>query len=676
LGLLGPLPAAFAAAPSAQIVARPPVVILAVPGLQWSDFTSMPALRALAESSSVAELSVKTAATVTRCPAGLLAVSAGNRTAAPGTSCAVDMTTWPALRQLNSKTRYRADVGAFGSALVAARVRTAAVSAAAEPMLADRAGHVSVVVPTLAAALNGGGVVGMVDSALYDASAAGRPAARAEIDARVSSIVSALPTAATLFVAGVSDFSTGPTALHALVVHGPGWAHTELRSSASGRAPYAQLIDLAPTILRAEGVAVPSSMVGRPMQQSGARVPSIGSFVEDNRHAEQQQTLGQRVFLVLGIVVMTAMVLAVLTLPYGRRVAMWLARIAAPAPMLIFAANGVPWWRWGQPWYAVMVVAGCLLLAALTGLVALRSLLGALLLVPALTFAVLGLDQLTGSSLQLSSPLGDNPLSAARFSGMGNLDFAAFAASALLVSGLVGGYVVGRRSRLAGAICAAAVVVVALVIDGAPSLGDDIGGVLALLPAGLVLVALVARVRITIWRAVVALAAAVAVAVLIALADYSRPASQQTHVGRFVGQVLHGGAGTEVRRKFDASVGSIGLTVATFLVAFALVTGWVARHRIRAALTEVPGLVAAAASLVVLGALGMALNDSGVAIPAMVVVVAFGAIYGSGVRSPGEQGVATGDASASSGVGPPRSARAAARSPRDPREAPTRRTPS
>jgi hypothetical protein len=297
--------------------------------------------------------------------------------------------------------------------------------------------------------------------------------------------------------------------------------------------------------------------------------------------------------------------------------------------MLIFAANGPPWWRWGQPWYGVMVVAGCLLLAGVTGLVARRSLLGALLLVPALTFAVLAVDQLTGSSLQLSSPLGDNPLSAARFAGMGNLDFAAFATAALLVAGLVG----GRLSRVPGAVCAAAIVLVALVIDGAPSLGDDIGGVLALLPAGLVLVAFVARVRITVWRAIGALAVAVAVAVLIALADYARPAADQTHVGRFVGQVLHGGAGTEVRRKFDASVGSLGLTVATFIVVFALVTGWLARHRIRAALTEVPGLVAVVASLVVLAVLGMALNDSGVAIPAMVVVLGFGTIYGSGLRA-------------------------------------------
>ena len=65
---------------------------------------------------------------------------------------------------------------------------------------------------------------------------------------------------------------------------------------------------------------------------------------------------------------------------------------------------------------------------------------------------------------------------------------------------------------------------------------------------------------------------------------------------------------------------------------FALVTGWVARHRIRATITAIPGLVAASAALVVVGVLGMVLNDSGVAIPAMVVVVAFTVVYGSGLR--------------------------------------------
>ena len=88
--------------------------------------------------------------------------------------------------------------------------------------------------------------------------------------------------------------------------------------------------------------------------------------------------------------------------------------------------------------------------------------------------------------------------------------------------------------------------------------------------------------------------ATVVVAVGIALADYSRPASRQTHVGRFVGQILHGGAGTEVHRKLDSAIGSVGLTVGTFVVIAAILAGILARERIRRALATSRGVTAGA----------------------------------------------------------------------------------
>ena len=82
--------------------------------------------------------------------------------------------------------------------------------------------------------------------------------------------------------------------------------------------------------------------------------------------------------------------------------------------------------------------------------------------------------------------------------------------------------------------------------------------------------------------------------------------------------MLHGGAGTEVRRKLDSAVGSVGLTVGTFVVAAALLTGIIARDRIRRALATVARRAPASALRVtVLAVLGAALNDSGITIAAM-----------------------------------------------------------
>ena len=210
-GLLGLAPAAAAAASS-----RPTVVLVAVPGLSWSDVESMPAVRALAAQSSVGELSVKTAHLPTSCAAGLLAVSAGNRTTAPTSACAIDMSSWPQLAHANATSRYDATIGALGSTLQAHGVRTLAVTAAARPMLANQNGSVDAVAPTLSAALSSalstGGVIAILDQRLYDVPPALRPAAVAAVDAHVAAIQRALPDGAVLLVAGISDLAAGPRA--------------------------------------------------------------------------------------------------------------------------------------------------------------------------------------------------------------------------------------------------------------------------------------------------------------------------------------------------------------------------------------------------------------------------------------------------------------------------------
>src|SRR5206468_651901 len=154
----------------------------------------------------------------------------------------------------------------------------------------------------------------------------------------------------------------------------------------------------------------------------------------------------------------------------------------------------------------------------------------------------------------LASPLGDNPLVAGRFHGMGNIDFGLTMACVLLVAAVVA---TGWRDRRRAAALVAGLCLAAIVIDGLPRFGDDIGGVVAMLPATALLVALVAGARVTVPRVVVVAVAAVAFGVGVALLDYTRPGTQQTHAGRFVGQVLHGGAWQVVHRKLDAVLASV-----------------------------------------------------------------------------------------------------------------------
>lgn len=621
-------PAAHAT-PSTTVTpdSQPPIVLLAVPGLLWSDVAAMPHLADLAARSSVGELSVKTRGGVTRCAAGLLAVSAGNRTQAPVTTCHIDPALWSEYAHSNSTSRYAANIGTLGSTLQANGLTTVALGPRAVPMLANTSGTVSRTVTSLKSAIVPGAVVAVLDTRLYPADTLARTSGQAAVDARVATIEKALPPGATFIVAGVSDVESGYASLHTFVLSGPGWTHTELRSSAAGRAPYVQLIDIAPTILAAEHIHIPSAVVGRPMQQSNTKPPGIAAYVDDNHHAMEQRTLGQRVFLSLGITVIVTMILAASPIRAAHGLARWVLRFIAPAPAMIFLANGFPWWRWGQGSYAAILAGGCLLVGSITAIAVRRNRTAGLLVAPIFSFMVLGIDQFTGAHLQLSAPLGDSPLVAGRFSGMGNLDFAVMATSAMLV----GGVLAGRLSRGRAVITAGAIALVALVIDGAPQFGNDIGGVLALVPASLVLVAMVAQVKVTKLRIIAVALTTIVVAVGVALIDYTRPATDQTHVGRFVGQVLHGGASTEFRRKMDAALASFGWTIGTFVVIFAVVIAVLCRKRITAALNRLRGGMAAAVAATVVAVLGVVVNDSGITIAAMAAIVGVSALYGGGL---------------------------------------------
>lgn len=592
------------------------VVIIAIPGLQWSDLAAMPTVARLAQTGAVGQLSVKTNGPTTRCLAGSLALGAGNRTVARPSGCRVSAPVYRGLVASNAHSRYAANLPALTAALDKAGVRRVAVSMEAE-FLASADGQVPLAAGPGSAPRRS--VVGDVDSGLYEP-VGPRSAAAAMVDRQVSDLLRAVGGSPTVMIVASSDGASGPAHLRPLVITGPGWPHRELTSGTTDRAPYVQLIDVAPTVLSVLGVPVPAAMVGRPARVTSASVQPVAHYADQDRHARAAPSLALRGTLTW--LTFALVMLLVLKARPARPVALGLAGLLAPAFAMSLLLNALPWWRWSHLLFGVLLLVGCAVVAAAQA--AFRRHRG-LPVALALTAVVLGVDQLTGSDLQLSAPLGDDPLSAGRFHGMGNLAFAAFGAAMLLLAGLVA----ARLGRRNGVLAAAAICLAAIVVDGAPSLGDDLGGVLALVPASLVLLGVVAGFRFTWWRAVTVAVVAVVVAVGLALADYARPASQQTHVGRFVGRVLHGGAGVEVHRKFDSAVGSIGPNAATILVAVVLVIVAICRNEIARYVRGVPGLSAGVVAAVVLAVVGSALNDSGIAVAAMTLTVGISGIVAS-----------------------------------------------
>jgi hypothetical protein len=239
------------------------------------------------------------------------------------------------------------------------------------------------------------------------------------------------------------------------------------------------------------------------------------------------------------------------------------------------------------------------------------------------TLVVLAVDGVGGTSLQVDSLLGYNPLVAGRFVGFGNIAFAVLGAAAVTLAALVAH---GRsRGRALAAVAVVALPVLAL--DGWPGWGADFGGVLSLTPTFVVLGLQLTGTRITVWRLAAAGGAGAALVGALAGIDYLRPPGDRSHFGRFVDTLLHGGteghdAIEAVERKLLANVELLGMgphAVAAVVLAGALVLVVLRRPPLlRRAVQQHPALGPLLVSTVVLALVGFATNDSGIAIPVVV----------------------------------------------------------
>ena len=211
------------------------------------------------------------------------------------------------------------------------------------------------------------------------------------------------------------------------------------------------------------------------------------------------------------------------------------------------------------------------------------TILTALLVAAAIPLAWL-VDAAAGAPLAFNNPLGMNAVVAGRFYGVSNTAFALVAGALVVVIasvwGTLGG---GRRSAL---LVTALLGGAALLVDGAPQLGADVGGALTLVPTLAFLAAGLAGLRLS-WRRWLAIGAATVLVVGgFAVVDLLRPGGP-THLGRFARQVADGSAAGVLGRKAYALVGpfvtkpvmAAALACAAVIVAAAL---WWSRRQVRA----------------------------------------------------------------------------------------------
>jgi hypothetical protein len=201
-------------------------------------------------------------------------------------------------------------------------------------------------------------------------------------------------------------------------------------------------------------------------------------------------------------------------------------------------------------------------------------------------------------------------------------------ACAVLAAPLLARRIGGRR----GAWISVAMLGLVIVIDGAPFWGSDVGGILSMVPAFAVTAVLILGWRVR-WKTVVwsIVGLAVVLAGFTAL-DMSRAPERRTHLGRLVERIQDRGIGdfvVVVQRKLGDNIGSLRNSIWGLVLPITLVlVFWLikkAPERLRAVSDAVPETRIAGIGLAIVATLGYALNDSGIAVPAVMLVIAIAA---------------------------------------------------
>ena len=425
-----------------------------------------------------------------------------------------------------------------------------------------------------------------------------------------------------------------------MAIRGPGFGSGTLVSGTTRRDGYVTLPDLAPTVLDELGIDQPSSMTGALIAASNDGDLSddrIDGFLTANEATAFRDDLVEPI---------TVLVVALLVVLYGIGVAAlvrssdWLRRGGAALglwvmgiPVTTFLLGFLPMHEWGGGVYLVAMLGGAALLAVGARIAGRgerdhrRRAVRTTLVPVALTYLVLLVDVvLLDGRLQINTIFGYSPVVAGRFAGFGNPAYALFSMGAVLLA--CGGWTLfdgerpgpHRRALVAGIVALFAVTVV---VDGHPALGSDVGGVLSIIPTAFLVVWLLLGRRLRPRVVVGAVVATVAAVAVFAAVDLARPESERSHLGRLVEGSGDGGSGllTTVERKITANLTILTTSIWTLTIPLALVLlVLLTMRRPRLLDDRLPDDATTRATLwggICMCVLGMAVNDSGIAVPAV-----------------------------------------------------------
>ncbi|HEX4254707.1 MAG TPA: hypothetical protein VH089_06450 [Streptosporangiaceae bacterium] len=657
-------PASASTGASAPTVA-PHVVIVGISGLRWTDVSASrtPALWRVTSAGSPGSL-VDYAILPHTCPGDAwLTMNAGNRarldhgekspcpalpavtasqSAGAGSTSPAEIAAMPGLTRFNRQFHTSPQCGLLASAAGAGHCSTA-VGPGAALALAEPDGRVSGYRPTLpgtAAAdrqLLAHCPLTVIDlGSLPAATGAARTAAVQHADTELGAITAALPAGTTLMVTAPGALANPPH-LQVVAVSGPGYRSGILDAVSTRQPGMVVLTDLTPTVLGWRGQHAPADVVGSRITRSdrGAAVPAVHSLTGQDTAAQvwtSTHTLFFWTYALLDAFACIGIGLAwwgAQAARRRRRARQWriAGTVLAAVPAGSFLANLLPWWLWPHP--ALWLYGLTVIWTAVVGAIALagpwrRDPFGPPGAVAAVTVAVVGIDVMTGSRLQMGTPFGLSVLEAGRFYGIGGEAVGLYAVCGILAAAWAGNTVLRRAGRGRAVLAALAVAVFAVVACGWPQFGGKVGGTIAMVPGFVLLIMALAQVRITTRRVIAVLGSGLALFAVFALINYLVPATGHSDIGVFAGNLLHGRAGGLLTRKVTSMLGSLAVNtyspvvpVVIILIGLVLLKpGWFRVRALPRAYAAEPLMAITLAMMWLVAVLGWFADDSGIIVPA------------------------------------------------------------
>ncbi|YAL83468.1 hypothetical protein ACMYYO_01295 [Dermacoccaceae bacterium W4C1] len=635
------------ARPADEKITQPgPTVVIGLPEMSWDQVSarSTPNLWGLVEQGAVGNVVTRSISAHSCSQHSWLSISAGARaTWAKGpdqtppngtvgacptppkvtpTGTGARFSWWPHWRTASLARPIAADLGTLASTLNNHGQCVAAVGPLAAWGAADRAGNVDRYSATVAGADFNACPVTLVHLS-------------SGTDADLGDVLERLPKNSTVLVTGLAD-DTSPEQLRAVVARGPGIPRGLLTSPATRQPGLIQNTDITGFVLQ-RVIADPGAVLLEGRRPVVSPEPDPQTAFEHVLGVNDQLRLEHRLVAPFFYSYVALLVIAVAigvalwrTGPAGpTRARRWLAGLgsfAAAVPVSTFLIGLLPWWKYRPAAFwltgAVFAVAAVLAIAAWAGPWR-RWRAGPAAFLAAITAGALALDVTHGSRLQLLSLMGLQPVFGGRFTGMGNVGYALFASTGLLLAALLGGRWVSRdQPRLA----AATVLLIggaAIFIDGLPIWGADAGGPLALAPAVAYLALNAAGIKVTWQRMLMLLVGAFLLVCALGYLDYLRPPQDRTHIGEFVAGFLEAGNTNLLERNIMLNLRMLNSQWINWLVPVLLVVAVYAlvrrESRIGAPLAQlteqIPLLGHGLAAITICWLIGFGANDSGTAIP-------------------------------------------------------------